>query len=275
MKGPALCSVHTHSTLCDGKNTIPEMADAAYAAGVRYFGASGHSHTNIPWDLGNVLTADYGPYFAQVLAAREKYEGRMEVLLGLELDCCSACCPEGLDYVIASVHNLFDEERGRYYALDWDAEKLQICRDEMFGGSMERLVARYFAQVAAAAQKRPDILGHVDLITKLNGNGEFFDETAPWYQSCALEALEQADPDATLVEINTGAVARGWRRTPYPALFLLRRWRERGGNVIITSDAHSCGHIVFGYAAAAELAAAAGYRESVLLTRRGWACCAL
>ena len=37
---PACCSVHTHSVLCDGKSTLAEMAEAAFAAGVRYFGVS-------------------------------------------------------------------------------------------------------------------------------------------------------------------------------------------------------------------------------------------
>ena len=55
---PGACSVHTHSVLCDGKNTLPEMAAAAFAAGVRYFGVSGHSHTPIPWDVGNTLPSD-------------------------------------------------------------------------------------------------------------------------------------------------------------------------------------------------------------------------
>ena len=35
------CSVHTHSTMCDGKNTLAEMAAAAFAAGAASFGASG------------------------------------------------------------------------------------------------------------------------------------------------------------------------------------------------------------------------------------------
>ena len=41
---PECCSVHTHSVLCDGKGTLAEMAAAAYAAGVRFFGASGVWH---------------------------------------------------------------------------------------------------------------------------------------------------------------------------------------------------------------------------------------
>ncbi len=60
----------------------------------------------------------------------------------------------------------------------------------------------------------------------------------PRYRAAALEALHAADPDATLLEINTGGVARGYRAAPYPALFLLREWRSMGGRSS-SSDAHS------------------------------------
>ena len=33
-----ICSVHTHSTMCDGKNTLAEMARAAFEAGAVSFG---------------------------------------------------------------------------------------------------------------------------------------------------------------------------------------------------------------------------------------------
>lgn len=35
---------HTHSTWCDGKNTVQEMADAAYALGFSGLGFSGHGY---------------------------------------------------------------------------------------------------------------------------------------------------------------------------------------------------------------------------------------
>ena len=38
-------SVHCHSTLCDGKNTLQEMASAACAQGLTTLGFTGHSHT--------------------------------------------------------------------------------------------------------------------------------------------------------------------------------------------------------------------------------------
>ena len=71
------------------------------------------------------------------------------------------------------------------------------------------------------------------------------------------------------LEINTGAVSRGYRKTPYPALFLLREWRRMGGRIILTADAHSADAVVFFYEGAAELARAAGYGSSVLLTAAG------
>ena len=98
---PECCSVHTHSVLCDGKGTLAEMAAAAYAAGVRFFGASGHSHTEIPHDAGNVLPTDPAEYREQVLRLREEYAGRMEVLLGIEQDSRSAQpVPDWADYWI-------------------------------------------------------------------------------------------------------------------------------------------------------------------------------
>ena len=42
-------SVHVHSKLCDGKNTLEEMAVTAWKAGLQTLGFSGHSHT--PCDL--------------------------------------------------------------------------------------------------------------------------------------------------------------------------------------------------------------------------------
>ena len=77
------------------------------------------------------------------------------------------------------------------------------------------------------------------------------------------------DPVATILEINTGGVSRGYRESPYPALFLLKEWRQMGGRVILTSDSHSPDTVVFGYDDAAALARAAGFDRSVVLTLSG------
>ena len=200
MMKPELCSVHTHSTLCDGKGTLEEMAAAAFAAGVRYFGASGHSHTPAPGDQDCVLPEDLSEYRREVLRLREAYRGRMEVLLGIEQDSCSLQpVPHWAEYWIGSVHELFDRITGVYHSIDWDREKLAECCREMFGGDSLAMVRGYYADVAVMAARKPTILGHLDQIVKLNGDGAFFDEESAAYRAAALEALHAADPGATLL----------------------------------------------------------------------------
>ena len=270
---PTACSVHTHATFCDGKSTLAEMAAAAYDAGVRYYGFSCHSHTPIPQDEGAVLPGDMTAYRRAVLELRAEYAGRMEVLLGLEWDSQSDVTPEGFDYWIGSVH--YQAGNGRFYAADWGEEHFTACRDELFGGDALAVAEGYFQEVCRVAEKKPPILGHLDLITKLNGGSRCFDEDSPRYKAAALEALHAADPAATLLEINTGGVSRGYRTAPYPALFLLREWRRMGGRIILTSDAHSADTVVYGYGQSAALAKAAGFAKSVLLTLGGPVECAL
>ena len=264
---PFVCSVHTHATCCDGKNTLEEMAAAAYAAGVQYYGVSCHSHTPIDLDMGYVLPADMTAYREAVLALREEYAGRMEILLGLEWDSQSDITPEGFDYWIGSAH--YQRQGGKAYAADWGEEAFTACRDEAFGGDALAVAEGYFREVARVAAMKPTILGHMDLITKLNAGNRFFDETSPRYEKAALEALHTADPKATLLEINTGGMARGYRDAPYPALFLLREWRRLGGRIILSSDSHSADTILYGYGDALVLAKAAGFDKSTILTLHG------
>ena len=264
---PFACSVHTHATCCDGKSTLTEMAAAAYAAGVRYYGVSCHSHTPIDLDVGYVLPADMTEYRKAVLDLREEYAGRMEILLGLEWDSQSDITPEGFDYWIGSAH--YQRQGGKAYAADWGEEAFTACRDEAFGGDALAVAEGYFREVARVAAMKPTILGHMDLITKLNAGNRFFDEASPRYEKAALEALHTADPKATLLEINTGGMARGYRDAPYPALFLLREWRRLGGRIILTSDSHSADTILYGYDASITLAKAAGFDKTTILTLNG------
>jgi len=273
---PLMGSMHTHSTFCDGKNTMAEMAAAAYEAGVKYYGFSGHAHTPCPADVGICMDADMTAYRREADRLQQEYECRMDIMLGIEWDACSDIeVPGWTDYWIGAVHNLQDRESGEYYTVDWNQEELQRCCDRMFGGDAIAMAKRYYADVAAVAEKKPDILAHIDLITKLNAGNRFFDEASREYQAAALEALHAVDPQKTLLEINTGGMARGYRDRPYPAPFILREWNRMGGKVILTADAHTAEGIQYAYDVAAEAAMAAGFRTSVLMGWHGWIECPL
>ena len=274
MSGIYDCSVHTHTTLCDGKGTPEEMAASAYRMGVKYYGFSGHSHSPNPVDFGYNLPDDTSEYRQKVLELRAAYAGRMEILLGIEWDSWTAGEPEGYDYWIGSVHAIRDAA-GNFYGVDYDRETFFAARDQLFGGDIFAMTAAYYQAVAEMAARRPTILGHIDLITKYNEGSAIFDERDPRYRRAALDALHAADTDATLLEINTGAMSRGYRKTPYPAPFILKEWQSMGGRIIVTADTHHPDTILYAYAEAAEAAKSAGFHTAAILTRAGVVECML
>ena len=172
------------------------------------------------------------------------------------------------------MHYLCGPKTGKYYEIDWRPEDFEACLAE-FDGDGLAMAEAYYANVAKVAAMAPDILGHVDLIKKLNGDGRYFDENAPRYLTAASGALEAAKAAGCVLEINTGAVYRGFRKDFYPSDGLLRLWREMGGRVTITADAHTAESLTFGYDQAAEKAKAAGFAQVQVLTKEGFVPCDL
>ena len=120
------------------------------------------------------------------------------------------------------------------------------------------------------AALKPDILAHIDLIKKLNANGEFFDEESPRYKAAALKALQAAKANDCLLEVSTGGVYRGYRKDFYPGPWLLGEWQKMGGKVIITSDSHDIASLTYGFDEAAAAIKAAGFTSVQVLTGNGF-----
>ena len=62
-------------------------------------------------------------------------------------------------------------------------------------------------------------------------------------------------------EINTGAISRGYRITPYPPLHMLQQLHRMGAKITITADAHHADAVACGYADALERAKFCGFTE--------------
>mgnify|MGYP002146833749 FL=1 len=139
-----------------------------------------------------------------------------------------------------------------------------------FDGDSLAAVEAYFAEVEKIAAKKPDILGHIDLVKKLNADGSFFDEESPRYKAAALKALQAARENDCILEVNTGGVYRGYRKDFYPGAWLLGEWNKLGGRVIITADAHDTAALTFGFDEAAAAIKAAGFTALTVLTVNGF-----
>ncbi len=238
---------HTHSTWCDGRCTVEGMADGAEEKGFAALGFS--SHAMLPADpLDWPLTAPRLAAYAEcVRAEARRREGRLRILCGVEADYVKgACFPDrpvyaaiSPDYVIGSVHFVVAPD-GEWIAVDNTPEELAKGISDHFGGSAEAFVRAYFAQQREMASLYDfDVIGHPDLCRKFNGRLGYFDEGSPWYREELAETAEAFAASGKLVEVNTGAISRGWMDDAYPSAAFRDELRSRGVRFVLSSDAHS------------------------------------
>lgn len=236
---------HTHTRFCDGKNTPQEMVEAAIELGFDTLGFSGHAMAPEAEEYG---VKDLKGYIESVNRLKDKYSDRITILCGIERDIFSYEDNNDYDYIIGAVHSL---RRGnKYYSVDMSPQSFKTAIDELYGGDGEAFAVEYMNLVKDVARITDcDIIAHFDLVSKFNGDGEnlFFNTCAESYLSAAKAAIEENVKYCNLFELNTGAISRGWRKTPYPTPEMLDMIRAAGGRITFGADTHSaqtifCGH---------------------------------
>ncbi len=263
---PIRSNLHTHSIYCDGTNSLSEMVVAAIAKGFRSIGFSGHAY--LPFDPGCCMSPTGTlAYRAEVRRLQQEYAGVIDIFLGLENDGLMPQPTDGYDYVIGSVHNLYAQ--GKYHTVDNTPAHLQACIDEGYGGSVLHMAQAYYdLLVSYTTTQRVDIVGHFDLIQKLNGGNRFFDPDSPAYRRIALDALDTIAKTGKIFEVNTGAISRGYLKDPYPAVFLLKRLLELKAPIIISSDSHAVETIDAQFDVVSAMLYDMGFRETMELVRK-------
>ncbi|MBR1820165.1 MAG: histidinol-phosphatase [Clostridia bacterium] len=252
-------NVHSHTTFSDGRNSAEEMVRAALALGFHTLGFSEHGPAD--YDDSAMPTEREPEYRAEILRLREAYAGRINLLLGLEHDWLSPTDVSEYDYYIESVH--YVPVGGEKWSVDWTREKLEAALAEHYGDDPYALCRDYFRTVCESVEGTgAAILGHIELVMKFNEKRDLFDDTDPRYLKYALECAELAAKSGRLIEINTGAIAKGYRTTPYPGAAMLKRIRECGGRIIITSDCHNSDFLDCAFAEVAALARACGFKTA-------------
>ena len=267
-----LTNFHTHTCFCDGKDEPEEMVRRAMELGFTALGFSGHSDNG--FDPCGMTPEKEVSYRAEVARLKEEYKGNIEIFCGIEQDIFSGARDPYYDYAIGSVHWLW--KNGEFWSVDWTAEKTEeaICdafRDDPYG-----YAEAYFATVARVREITGcDVIGHFDLLRKFDEDGEMFDEEHPRYRAAVLRALDALSDGKPVFELNTGAMARGYRKTPFPSLWILREIKKRGCPIVLSTDCHDSAFLDCGYDDMVSLAREAGYTEQMVFTEVGWRASAL
>jgi len=263
-----LSNVHTHTNLCDGKDTPEEIVLEAIRMGFKSIGFSGHSYTHFDEEV--CMSVENTAFYKDELRRlKEKYSDKIDLLIGIEQELYSDFPAEGYEYIIGSVHYL--KKDGCFIPVDLSAEISKKAIDEHFGGSGIEYAKAYFELTAQApAITKCDIVGHFDLITKYRDTVSLFDTESPEYISAALESLHTAAESCKVFEINSGAISRGYRTTPYPDIFILKELKKMNCNIIITSDCHDKRYLDCEYALSEQILRSCGFKSTLMLTKKGF-----
>ncbi len=250
-------NLHTHSTFDDGQNTMEEMVLAAISAGLTSLGFS--VHTPMPFEACWTIPAGRMPdYITEERRLKEAYRDQIDVYCGAEWDLYSAERALGFEYVIGSIHHI--PLKNTLFGVDSSIEE---TRDYLAAfGSADAAAEAYFRQYEALASiEEVNIVGHIDLLTKFDEQRAFFNPDSPRFFEAAIAGIETLIAADKIFEINTGAISRGYRTTPYPSRTLLKEISLRSGKITISADAHCARDVNFQFEEAAALARSCGVSE--------------
>lgn len=228
--------LHTHHFRCGhADGSIRDYIEAGISAGLDVIGISDHtpyfgSPSEQAFPRIAMAKSELVHYVEEVLSLQKEYEGRIDVLLGIESDYFpehaelyrKTLAAYPFDYVIGSVHSVDGNSifnKGRWKGL----------------GPEQKLAAKaeYYRLIAESARSGMfQILGHIDA---MKGNYPQFSEiSAPREIDECLQVISEY---GLAIEINTSGGTKlcgGW----YPSDEILERALHFGVEVSFGSDAH-------------------------------------
>ena len=261
-------NLHTHCTYCDGKDTPREMIEWAIKKGFDSIGFS--SHSPMFYSPAYAITPVAIPkYSKEIYSLRDEYADKIKIYCGWEYDMYSDCDMGKFDYLIGSMH--YFKIGNSYIGFDRSIAMVLDVINTCFGGDGLRYAKRYYEEICDLPKYGDfDIIGHFDIITKQCENADLFDVNSKEYLNYAFEAISALKGKIPLFEVNTGAISRGYRTTPYPSIPIIKEFKRQGFGVVISSDCHDGEYLDCHFKESVELLKSCGFKEKYILTDNGF-----
>lgn len=259
-----LMDLHNHCEFSyDSETPMEENVKAAVEKNLKYLSITDHLDLFYPTDK-YMDTIDIPGYFEKHYPLQEKYQGKIDLLAGIEV---------GIQEETAQVNDTIVEEYnfdfviGSVHALD--------CVDLYMGQvvskfkSLEDFYKYYYegTQRAVEASQNFDVLGHIDYMDRYIGDVNAIPPISN-YKEYILPTLESLISRGKGIEINTGGPIRG---LPYnhPKREVLEWYKDLGGKIItIGSDAHTPDQIGEGVVGAMEMLKEIGFETVSIFKKR-------
>ena len=242
-----MVDLHNHTYLCNhATGTAMQYAKKAYEKGIKIYGFSDHN----PMNFDEKYRMDFSQmdfYEDMINEVKAEFKGKMEILLGYEVDFLSGFMPEiiferKVDYLIGSVHFLDG----------WGFDN-----PEFIGGwenrDIDEIYQEYFDKIAQLCKSgKFQILGHFDLIKVF----KFLPKKD--VRILAKNALKAIKDSGIVVELNSAGLRKPVGEI-YPSDILLEELANLGVAITFGSDAHAVEQVCQNYEKLLEKAKFFGY----------------
>ena len=248
---------HMHCRFSTDSEAAPEaMCEAAIARGLTEICFT--DHQDLGFDDPTWFRFDPEAYFPALEKVKKAYAGRLKVHIGVEIglipdDPVLAREAEALakdypwEFIIGSTHQIPVRIGGRSCLVD-PADPAQARRSWYQFGSVRELMSVYYETVRKNLEQFDcfDALGHLDYMCRYVPK-----ELSPYrYEDHAAQIdriLLTAIQKGVALEVNTGGLYKGTRKTN-PEERIIRRYLELGGRKLsFGADAHRPEHVGYGF----------------------------
>lgn len=237
---------HMHSAFAsfDAGGSLPDMIAASAAVPLHLITFTDHMDMadERTGQVRNALPRRRRDFEGRRAAAESLAPPGLQLCFGMELGApmqlpeaaAEAAAMPGLDFIIASVHNLPEVQDFYFYPYASEAE----C---------EALNRRYLAELIRTADfPHFDVMGHIGYTTRYMSRRGFRERiTVEKYGDELTALLRRLIDRGKGIECNSSGLRDG--PGPFPAADILRLYRSLGGEIItVGSDAHDPSQVFFG-----------------------------
>ncbi len=246
--------LHVHSGQShDGTGSVMEYCERAIQFDMKAIGLCEHVDLD-PRDPVSGLH-DYASYVSEVEEARERLADRLIICMGAEVgyvpgvegEIAAHLDSHSYDYVVGSVHSIFEGEFGvseEYEALETFAKyEFREVYEAYFHTVQRMVVSGLF-----------DVVGHLDLVQRFGVNYQTKEMEWGVFYGHLRRILEGAIKREMALEINTSGLRQA-PHSPFPDPHILALYAElTGKSITIGSDAHQPADLGAGVPSAIKLA---------------------
>lgn len=271
-----IVNLHTHSNFCDGTSDLEDYILRAIELKLSGIGFSSHAPIRFETEW-HMKIDNFNNYIYEIEKLISKYSTQIQIYKGLEIDYIrdyrplfDSNIPE-LDFTIGSVHYLGKLKTGDLFCIDNSQIEFKKGLENIYNNEIKKLISDYYSSIIEMVQEyKVDVIGHFDLIKKLNQDNRYFDEAENWYREIVFDTIDKLKDTDCIFEINTRGKYKCYIKEFYPSNWIIEHLINENMPITINSDAHQPDELIRNFDDVFEFIISMDKYDYMVYTKNKW-----